>query len=187
VDAEIFYDYDDDKRMIFLKPEAHRFLRQNYGILTRVLLAEWVRYLERVNHGLPLLAAKLNDTYAERRPLTKYRREFLKYSDSCFYCMRCLEPNHIHVDHVIPWSYLFADEPWNLVLACRNCNLEKSDSLPREGFVDALIERDHRYSGMMKILEKSLIRLSYKGSWEDEIHSHYKICHEYGFEYWRAR
>ena len=44
-DTDVFYDYDDDEKKIFLKPKAHEFFKQNYGLLTRALLAEWIKYL----------------------------------------------------------------------------------------------------------------------------------------------
>ncbi|MDI1495471.1 MAG: HNH endonuclease [Cenarchaeum symbiont of Oopsacas minuta] len=183
-DANVFYDYDDDAKKIFLKPEAHEFFRQNYGLLMRALLAEWIKYLERVNHGLPMLAAKVDNEEAERGSLTKYKKVFLGYSDHCFYCNNQLIEKCIHVDHFIPWSYIFDDNAWNLVLSCKECNLKKSSSLPEEKYVDNLIGRDQKYSKTMELMEKSLYRLSLKGLWENEIQSHYKICHEYGFGRW---
>ncbi len=185
-DNTTFYDYDDEKREITLKPKAHYFFRQNYGLLTRALLAEWIKYLERVNHGLPMLAAKIDNEEAERGSLKQYRNAFFEYSKDCFYCNGRLERDCIHVDHFIPWSYLFDNDAWNLVLACPSCNLQKSDSLPPKTFVDELIKRDSQYEKTMEMMRKSLLRLSFKGPWEKEIHSHYAICKEYGFGRWQV-
>ena len=184
-ETTIFYDYDDDAKKIFLKPKAHEFFSRNYGLLTRALLAEWIKYLEKVNHGLPMLAAKIDNEEAERKPLIAYKQIFLKYSDHCFYCNNHLRSDHIHVDHFIPWSYIFDDNAWNLVLSCQECNLKKSNSLPGKKFVDYLINRDQKYSETMEIMHKSLIQLSIKGSWSNEIQNHYKICREFGFGIWR--
>ncbi len=46
---------------------------------------------------------------------------------------------HVHVDHVIPWSFLLTDPPWDLVLACKPCNLAKSDVLPRRDYLAKLV------------------------------------------------
>ncbi len=184
-DTDVFYDYDDDEKKIFLKPKAHEFFKQNYGLLTRALLAEWIKYLERVNHGLPMLAAKIDNEDAERSSLAGYRKEFLKYSNHCFYCQNHLRVNGIHVDHFIPWSYIFDNNAWNLVLACPECNLRKSSSLPEKQFIGYLVERDQKYYGKMAIMHKSLDQLSIKGKWAEEIRNHYKICREYGFGNWR--
>ena len=183
-ETTIFYDYDDDLKKIFLKPKAHEFFSRNYGLLTRALLAEWIKYLERVNHGLPMLAAKIDNDEAERKSLIKYKQIFLEYSDHCFYCNNHLRTNYIHVDHFIPWSYIFDNNVWNLVLACQECNLKKSNSLPEKKFVNYLINRDQKYSETMEIMYRSLVQLSIKGSWGNEIQNHYKICKEFGFGIW---
>jgi len=183
-DSTIFYDFDDRKQKIFLRPEAHGFFRKNYGLLMRALLAEWVRYLERVNHGLPMLAAKLYDEDSERGSLARFRKLFLERSDHCFYCNRLLRTGRIHVDHFIPWSYIFDDNPWNLVLACQECNLGKSSSLPPETFVGELVDRDARYAETWNEMRVSLVRLSARGPWEREIRNHYTLCTEYGFGSW---
>ena len=79
-----------------------------------------------------MLAAKIDNEEAERYPLTKYRKVFLEYSDHCFYCNNSLKSNHIHVDHFIPWSYIFDNNVWNLVLACQECNLKRVVLYPKK-------------------------------------------------------
>lgn len=189
-DSTIFYDYDDERQLIFLRPEAHAFFKNNYALLTRALLAEWVLYLERVNHGLPMLAAKIDNEEAERGMLGKYKTAFGEMGEKhCFYCNSRLERNHVEVDHFIPWSYIFEDSAWNLVMACKYCNRDKSNSLPPQELVCDLINRDERYSRTLPIMHKSILELSIRGvgTWKKEIHNHYKICGEYGFGHWSIR
>jgi len=50
----------------------------------------------------------------------------------------------VSVDHVIPWSYLLADPPWDLVLTCTGCNSSKSDTLPSRQFLDKLAAVNER-------------------------------------------
>ena len=92
--ADLFYDHDDEQQKIFLKPEAHSFFKDNYNILSAALLSEWVRYLERVNYGLPMLTEKLDNLDAERGTLSKYKKDLLKHSDHCFYCNGGLSQNN---------------------------------------------------------------------------------------------
>lgn len=199
-EREDFYTYDDGKEIISLNPNAHEFLRKNYRLLERALLAEWVLYLERANHGLPLLASKLSKEDAKRGSLRKYQDTLQERSSHCFYCNNHLESDGIHVDHFIPWSYIFDNNPWNLVLSCVNCNCDKGDALPAEKFIDYLIERDdeyaknHQYEPTMRMMCKSLHQLApkegswekWKDAWSEEIRSHYRICGEYGFNRWSA-
>lgn len=81
----------------------------------------------------------------ERTDIT-YMRDMLRgYQDGrCFYCGEPLVPDHIHVDHVIPRSFLNHDQPWNLVLSHEFCNENKSDMLPSKYYIYKLIDRNER-------------------------------------------
>ena len=186
-DSNLFYDYDDDKRAITLHPKAHSFFRRNNHLLSQALLAEWVLYLEKANHGLPLLASKIMATEMKRSPLTQYRDMFYEKTDACFYCLNSFNKSGMHVDHFIPFSYIYDDNAWNLVLSCAECNLSKSDSLPsvKPYFVE-LVERNEEYAESMSKMKLSLLQLSARGknTWKKEMRHHYDICAEYGFDRW---
>ena len=81
----------------------------------------------------------------ERTDIT-YMKDMLNgYQEGlCFYCGEELDPNAIHVDHVIPRSYIYHDEPWNLVLAHDSCNEQKSDYLPSRYYIQKLVDRNER-------------------------------------------
>jgi hypothetical protein len=84
---------------------------------------------------------KVERNGAERASLARFLK-LLRQLDGprCFYCDRELGSGvAVHVDHVIPWSFLLADPLWDLVLACAACNVAKSDSLPRPDFLDRLV------------------------------------------------
>ncbi len=87
----------------------------------------------------------------------------------------------IHVDHFIPWSYVFEDELWNLVLTCRKCNLKKHSSLPSEKFIFKLVERNKEFSNTIDSLKKSLSRLDPETNYERAITKHFQNCLDYGF------
>jgi len=124
-ERRIFYDYDDDAKAIYLKAEAFDFFKSNYGILSGAVLAEWAKFLERINGSLPRLVAKIEQDSFERGNLAPFRNAYIKHTDHCFYCSGRLEHGCIHVDHFLPWSYIFEDEAWNLVLSCQECNCKK--------------------------------------------------------------
>lgn len=90
------------------------------------------------------------------------------------------EKQLIHVDHFIPWSYLFEDELWNLVLACRKCNLQKHSSLPPEKYVRLLTSRNTMYFDQIEGLKRSIQRLDDRNH-ERAVFKHYKNCKDYGF------
>ena len=178
---EIFYNFDDDEQVIHLKPEAFTFFKKNYGLLSMAVLSEWAKYLERVNQSLPRLVAKIEHDNIKRGTLTPYKKIYLEHTNHCFYCASKLEPRYIHVDHFIPWSYIFDDNAWNLVLACQECNCRKNNALPQDEFKTLLIKRNSQYSVQISKLQKSLELLDTGKGWEPEIKNHYKNCKAYGF------
>ena len=181
-ERNVFYDYDDDLQQLTLRPEAFSFFRSNHALLYRVVLVEWAKFLERINGSLPRLIAKIEqEKNARRLPLTKFKKEFEPYMCHCFYCRSRLDHIDVHADHLIPWSYIFEDEAWNLVLACSRCNLKKSDSLPQREYLDDLLRRNSKYQRRIRILNHSLRTIDTKMGWQKEIQNHYEICQEYGF------
>ena len=49
-----------------------------------------------------------------------------------FYTGDILEQNDISLDHVIPWSFMYSDDIWNLVITSKSVNSKKSNSIPSE-------------------------------------------------------
>ena len=174
-----FYDYDVPSGQLEIKPEALSFFNNNYNVLMKAVLLEWSRFLEKIN-TLPRIIEKVESEEVKRRRLAEYEKIFCDQSD-CFYCDRRLDDLQTHVDHFIPWSYIFEDEPWNLVLACEQCNSRKSNLLAPEVFQDDLIGRNQDYQNQIPKLKKSLLSLDAENNWEHVIKHHYNNCKEYGF------
>ena len=174
-----FYDYDVPSGQLEIKPEALSFFSKNYDVLTKAVFLEWSRFLEKIN-TLPRIIEKVESEEVRRRALTAYQGIF-RDQRYCFYCDRRLDDLQTHVDHFIPWSYIFEDEPWNLVLACERCNLRKSNLLAPEVFQDYLIGRNRDYQNEIPKLKKSLLSLDAENNWEHMIKHHYNNCKEYGF------
>lgn len=132
----------NDRRYIEVTEEAHMFLKDNYYELSKMLIYEWAKFLERTNFT-PMLISKIEELGLEkRRSLTKYKNILLEQMDAkCFYCNKVVKNNDIHIDHFIPWSYIYEDSIWNLVISCSGCNLIKSDYLPPKECV-AKIEKE---------------------------------------------
>lgn len=180
----VFYAHSDREQRITLRPEAYEFLVNNHAILSRVVLAEWAKFLERANKTLPMLVSKIEHVDSRRGSLAAFLREYRDHFDSCFYCGNTLESGYTDVDHFIPWSYIFSDDAWNMVLACRKCNCNKSDSLAQEEFLDDLIRRNKGYSGSIRALYSSLDQIDTKRGWDREIRGQYENCKDYGFGMW---
>src|SRR5690606_31184254 len=65
--------------------------------------------------------------------------------NSCFYC-RTKSLKEYHMDHVIPFNYLYQTEIFNIVPACNTCNSSKSDRLPTLEIFERVIERNKKLS-----------------------------------------
>jgi CRISPR/Cas system Type II protein with McrA/HNH and RuvC-like nuclease domain len=68
----------------------------------------------------------------------------------------------LSIDHVLPWSYLFSDDIWNLVYLKKNLNSSKSNKIPNESMIKKLELRNIRLLDKMKksgINDKRVIEL----------------------------
>ncbi len=180
-ERKVFYDYDNKSKKLYLRKEAFDFFKKNNSILSKAVLAEWAKFLEKINHSLPRLVAKIDQYDLKRGSLNTVRNMYLKHTDHCFYCASKLEDDYIEVDHFIPWSYIFDDAVWNLVLSCKDCNRKKSNSLAEEEFHQALIKRNSRHYEKIRELQISLDQLNTGKGWKPVIKNHYVTCKDYGF------
>lgn len=179
-----FFKPDDHERCIRLKDGVLEFLGKNYKVLLAVVIKEWALKLETFNKTLPMLITKVEKNNDKRNSLVKYKAMFMDHMCECFYCGKSLKNVKIEVDHFIPWTYVFDDDEWNLVLSCKRCNCDKSNMLPSPEKIDALIERNKKYRNKILDLDTSLERLGSKDEWEDEIRDMHKRCGAQGFVPW---
>jgi len=135
-----------DKRYIELHAQTHQFLKQNYHELSKILIYEWARYLEKTNFT-PRLIAKIEGLGKHKRAsLNSFKKTLLKQMEAkCFYCEDSVEDKAMHVDHFIPWSYIYEDALWNLVISCPQCNLKKSDYLAPKACLTKIELRNEKH------------------------------------------
>ena len=124
-------------------PEIDLLLNE---LLARWSLLESAFAIKRENEKLINDAKQFYLVKGYERTDITYMKDMLNgYQEGrCFYCGEPLDPDSIHVVHVIPRTYLFHDEPWNLVLAHESCNEHKSDFLPSRYFIQKLVDRNER-------------------------------------------
>jgi hypothetical protein len=114
--------------------------------------------------------SKIGGEGFKRNSLIKYHQILKQYFDRCFYCGNSLSIENVayHVDHFIPWSYIYEDELWNL-------------GVPNEKYIKRLVKRNLDYSNVIDDLEKSVKRLAAGGDHEQIINKYYQNCLVYGF------
>lgn len=134
------------KRYIEVTEEVHRFFKDNYNELSKILIYEWAKFLEKTNFT-PRLIAKIEDLGTDkRRSLVKFKKILLSQMEAkCFYCDCSTSVDDIHIDHFIPWSYIYDDAIWNLVISCSDCNLKKNDYLAPRSCILKIEKRNEEY------------------------------------------
>ena len=125
---------------IAISGRARAFAAAFEPLLMRSVMAGWAEQVER-NNMTPRVLAKVTFDGRRRTSVSKWAKPLRELDDACFYCRKA-KPENVQVDHVVPWSFLFDDPAWNLVLACDGCNNSKRDSVPASRFLTALCERN---------------------------------------------
>lgn len=151
-----FYDLNKADRTISV--HCPHLIGEYSKILFDVINYRWTQKLEDFNHS-PRISKKVRGTDREdikRSSLTKFK----KYLDIenpehiCFHTGNRIEDKNLSIDHVIPWSYLFYDDLWNLVYVDRSYNSSKGNQIPSEETVNKLENRN--LTLMKKIKSKGL-------------------------------
>ncbi len=156
-----------EKSYIILNKETLSFFKQDYEVLSKILILEWAKFLEKTNFTPKLISKIELMKDPKRNSLLKFKKMLMEMNQECFYCGISLEQSDTHIDHFIPWSYIYEDEIWNLVLACNRCNLMKSDLLPPK---QCLIKIENR---------NKIYQLT---KWNSDIMDYYENCYKAGFK-----
>lgn len=146
---------------ILLGAGASEYMRAHRSQIRDALNHALATYLERINVMTPQIASKVDhDAYAleaaRRQPLAPAtRREMIGWQGRrCFYCEYLLGPDAgrpDHVDHVVPFKFVYTTYAYNCVVACQECNCTKSDRLPERAMFNAVLARNDD-EGKKKIL-----------------------------------
>ena len=174
----VFYDDEFDNKKIIVNPNAMQFFIHYRMLLEPFVVLELAKFLDNIKSS-PGIVSKIEAPKFDRTTLKPQERVLNKYFKNCFYCNENLDGVKIHVDHFIPFSYIFENKYWNLVLSCSACNLYKSDSLAKD-FQMELIKRNNDFRDEIDDLRKDLKKLDMY-DWEKEFDRIYRNCRQYGF------
>lgn len=82
----------------------------------------------------------------------RLRFEILRRDNhTCRYCGASAPDVHLTVDHVLPVALGGADDPTNLVAACKDCNAGKSSSNPDRPLVDQVSDDAIRWAKAIEV------------------------------------
>ena len=145
------YDLDRGGRILFFN--APDVIRSHADVLFELINYRWVQKLEECNSS-PRISKKVKGSEQEniRRGNLKKFHETLDLDNPDHTCFITGKPiKNLSVDHVIPWSYLYSDDLWNLVYVEKGVNSSKSNQIPDE---DAIGRLEKRNLGLLQLIDK---------------------------------
>ena len=148
------YSYRKGDDFLMINSSLLKQLRENEQDLYDLINYRWGLILETFNNS-PRINKKVKIIDArdiKRNSLNKFK-QFLDLENpkhKCFICNNIIVKNDISIDHVIPWSYMYSDDIWNLVYVCKDCNSRKSNRIPSEEEIHKLKSRNHRLLNYME-------------------------------------
>lgn len=138
--------YELDRESRTIRPHQPDLIRDYSDVLFDLINYRWTQELETFNTS-PRISKKVKGTDREsikRKPLTKFRK-YLDLENTqriCFHTGVQIEAGNLSIDHVIPWSYLFSDDLWNLVYVDKSHNSSKGNRIPSEETIKRLEDRN---------------------------------------------
>jgi 5-methylcytosine-specific restriction endonuclease McrA len=150
------YRLDKTARTVAFQAEHIRLIAEYSDFLFDAINYRWAQILEKFNHS-PRIAQKVRGIAGDEEPKRKSLRQFRRYldldpvtRDTCFQCGKHIpEDTHekaleVSVDHIMPWSFMYSDDLWNLAYCHTGCNSKKSNMLPSSRTISRLGERNER-------------------------------------------
>jgi 5-methylcytosine-specific restriction endonuclease McrA len=144
------YGLDKKSESITFDQEQIEVIQSNGFVLKQLLNYKLAQLLEQYNDS-PRITQKvrgLSDQQLRRNNLTKYRKILLSIKPEepivDFYTGKVLEQNQISVDHVIPWSFIYSNDLWNLVITSKSFNSQKNNRTPDRQVIERLQKRNQK-------------------------------------------
>ncbi|MGG4498409.1 HNH endonuclease [Brevibacillus reuszeri] len=153
------YEYQLKDNVLYMPKENLFKLKENYAMMVEAINYRWSQILENFNHS-PRICKKvrvIDEENIRRKPLKGFSK-YLTHENPgqvCFICEKVISGETPALDHVLPWSYLYSDDLWNLVYAHQSCNSTKSNVIPNEEMIHRLEQRNVK---LLQILEKQNIQ-----------------------------
>ncbi len=143
-----------ERTVTFTQVQVHT-IKDHAFVLSQLINYRWAQLLEKFNQS-PRIASKvkgMSDEQLRRSSLTKFKQALLKqfYDGKVidFYTDEILDPNDISIDHVIPWSFMYSDDIWNLVITSKSRNSSKSNTKITVEYIEKLKQRNQLIESLL--------------------------------------
>jgi len=153
------YRLDMQNKSITLNYNEAIQLKEYGRILTQLFNYKWSLLLEKFNYS-PKIGNKIKgsgDEDIKRNSLKPYEKilllQFGEDQPRDFYTNQKLSKSDISIDHVIPWSFIYDDDIWNLVITSKSNNSSKSNSFVSEEYIERLVNRNESLMDFLQVQE----------------------------------
>lgn len=149
------YELNQKQRTVSFTLEQVKELKDFSFVLSQLLNYRWAQLLETFNTS-PKIASKVKGISASklrRSNLSKFKHLLLLEMEEGvikdFYTGEILKAHEISIDHVIPWSFMYSDDIWNLVITTKSMNSSKGKTIPNEEIIERLEQRNQRLMALI--------------------------------------
>ena len=114
----------------------------------------WSQKLEDLNNA-PRISQKVRGVDRDKVPKRKSLKKFKPFLDIenpnkiCFLTDKPIANNELSIDHIIPWSYMYSDDLWNLVYVKKSKNSSMSNRIKKDEIKNKLIKRNNKLLQML--------------------------------------
>lgn len=143
------YKLNEKKDKVSIRKDDAKVIKDYAVVLTQIINYKWAQLLEKYNRS-PRIVSKIRNSQelrVKRSNLNKFKEILLKQYEMGiihdFYTNEVLEVDQITLDHVIPWSFMYSDDIWNLVITSKSNNSKKSNNIPDIQYIEKLKARNH--------------------------------------------
>ena len=152
------YDYNKgDKHLILKHPNL---IKEQSKLLFQLINYRWSQKLEDLNNA-PRISQKVKGVDRDKKPQRKSLKRFQLFLDIenpnriCFLTGKTIPEKELSIDHIIPWSFMYSDDLWNLVYVNKSVNSSMSNRAKKDDFKDKLIKRNNKLLQMLDSKKKT--------------------------------
>lgn len=143
---QILYSFSKKESRIQFSDASLHFLRKYQTTIFKLTTYELTKYIQIQNpHVIHQILIENIENITKRSSLLQFQKELISLNGAqCFYTDKPLisSKRNIAVDHFIPWSFIHADDLWNLVLTSQSLNSRKGNKLPDKVYLSKLHDRN---------------------------------------------
>lgn len=146
-----------DKHLIIHQP---KLIKDHSKILFQLINYKWSQKLEDLNNA-PRISQKVRGVDRDQEPKRKSLKKFQQFLDIenpnriCFITGKAIPEKELSIDHIIPWSYMYSDDLWNLVYVNKSVNSSMNNRVKKDDIKDKLIKRNKKLLQLLDAKKKT--------------------------------